>query len=81
MKSTIGFIIFVLMIVLVLHAISGNRYSQIPGDDIHKPLEVSNSAACMACHGFGKKAALKETHPPKFDCFKCHKATRKSGSA
>jgi hypothetical protein len=81
MKSTIGFIIFVLIIVIVLYAISGKRYPPVPGDDIHKAVEISNSTVCMECHGPSKKAALKETHPPKFECFKCHKAARKIGSA
>jgi len=80
MKSTIGFIIFVLIVILVLFSISGKRYPKVPGNEIHRDLEVSNSTACMECHGSGKKAALKETHPPKFECFKCHKAARKRGS-
>jgi hypothetical protein len=81
MKSTIGFIIFVLIIVLVLYVISGKRYPQVPGDDFHKAVEVSNSTVCMECHGQSKKAALKETHPPKFECFRCHKPARKGGGA
>jgi hypothetical protein len=30
----------------------------------------------MECHGPGKPAARKETHPPKDDCIKCHKVKR-----
>ena len=80
MKSTIGFIIFVLVIVLVLYSVSRKHYPQVPGDDLHKVLEISNSTACMECHGPGKKAALKETHPPKFECVKCHTAVQKMRS-
>ncbi len=69
-----------LIIVLVLYSVSRKRYPQVPGDDIHKVLEISNSAACMECHGPGKKAAFKESHPPKFDCVKCHTEVQKIGS-
>ncbi len=81
MKGTIGFVLFVLVIVLVLYFISEKNYPQLPGDDIHKAVNIGNSAACMECHGPGKKAALKENHPPKFECFKCHKPARKNGSS
>jgi len=76
MKSTIAFIIFVLLIVGLLFSISGKRYPRIPADAIHKDIEVNNNAACLECHGAGKKNAVKSTHPPKFECFKCHKARR-----
>ena len=76
MKSTIGFIIFVLLIVGLLFSVSGKRYPRIPADAIHKDLAVNDTTACMECHGAGKKDAVKDTHPPKFDCFKCHKTRR-----
>ncbi len=76
MKSTIWFIIFVLLIVGLLFSISGKRYPRIPDDVIHKDIAFNNTAACLECHGAGKKNALKNTHPPKFECFKCHKARR-----
>ncbi len=81
MKGTIGFIVFVIVVVMVLYFVSEKSYPQIPGDAIHRSMNVNNSAACMECNGPGKKAALKEKHPPKFECFKCHKAARKTGSS
>ncbi len=59
MKSTIGFIIFVLLTVGLLFSISGKRYPRIPADAIHKDIAVNNIAACMECHGAGKKDAVK----------------------
>ena len=76
MKSTIGFIIFVLLTVGLLFSISGKRYPRIPADVIHRDIAVNNNAACLECHGAGKKYAVKNTHPPKFECFDCHKARR-----
>jgi hypothetical protein len=77
MKSTLAFIIFVLAVVLMLYSISGKRYPRIPGDETHKDLEIGNNSICLECHGPGKKAALPQNHPPKFECSKCHKKTRK----
>ncbi|MGD0283783.1 MAG: hypothetical protein ABSB95_15655 [Dissulfurispiraceae bacterium] len=76
MKSTIGFIIFVLVTVGLLFSISGKRYPRIPDDIIHRNVQLNSTAPCMECHGAGRNAALKETHPPKFECFKCHKSRR-----
>ena len=50
------------------------RYTQdqafLPGDKVHSITEISE---CSTCHGPGKQYQLKPSHPPKFECFKCHK--------
>jgi len=74
MKSTVIFIVFVFAVLGFLYAISGKKYSQLPADSSH--INVTDTAPCMECHGIGKQNALKSTHPPKFDCLKCHKQKR-----
>lgn len=74
MKSTISFIIFVLVVLGLLYSISGKKYSHVPDDAAHKG--ITDYALCMGCHGPGKQAPLKDTHPPKYECFKCHKTKR-----
>jgi hypothetical protein len=73
MKNTLIFFVFVVVVVGFLYAISGKRVrpALIPGDSIH--MTVVDTSVCMDCHGPGKEAALKAKHPPKYECFKCHK--------
>jgi hypothetical protein len=65
------FIIFVMIVVGFLFLLPGKQYAPIPDDGLHKA--AGDVAACMKCHGPGKKNELKKTHPPKYECFKCHK--------
>jgi hypothetical protein len=74
MKSTVIFIVFVLTVLGFLYAISGKKYPQMPADANH--IGVTDTTLCMSCHGPGKQYAQKATHPPKFECFKCHKQKR-----
>ncbi len=76
MKGKWGFIIFVVAVVgiLLVYTFTGKEYPPIPRDGNHRG--VSNEAACMECHGAGKKYAMKKAHPPKFECLKCHKQGR-----
>lgn len=76
MKNTLIFIVFVLVVLGLLYAISGRRVPppSIPYDEVHKALH--DAAACMGCHGPGKEAPLKAKHPPKYECFKCHTAKK-----
>jgi hypothetical protein len=74
MKSTLIFIAFVLAVLGFLFAISGKKYPQMPADANH--IGVTETALCISCHGLGKQYAQKSTHPPKFECFKCHKQKR-----
>jgi hypothetical protein len=75
MKSVFGFVIFVAAVVGFLLLFPGKTYPPIPDDDFHKAL--GDNSSCMDCHGAGKKNELKKTHPPKFDCLKCHASKAK----
>lgn len=76
MKHTLVFIFFVLVVLALLSVISGKRVPPplIPADSRHE--EKSDATVCIGCHGPGKEAPLKAKHPPKDECFKCHKAAR-----
>jgi cytochrome c553 len=74
MKNTVIFIVFVLIVVGFLYSISGKRYPQIPADANHQ--NVTDIQACLACHGPGTQHPQKPTHPPKTECFECHKKKR-----
>ncbi len=69
-----GFFAFALVIIGVLFVFSGRKFPQIPADPAHAG--ITKEANCMSCHGPGRTDPLKPTHPPKFSCFKCHKARR-----
>ncbi|MGO9614492.1 MAG: cytochrome c3 family protein [Dissulfurispiraceae bacterium] len=74
MKNTLFFIIFVLAIISILYFISGKKYPQIPSDAIHSGIKVESM--CNECHGPQGKFPKKPQHPPKDECFKCHKIKR-----
>jgi hypothetical protein len=71
MKKNLLFIFLMSVILLVLIAISGNDFPPIPADSDHIP--VADTSVCMGCHGPDAESSMKEEHPPKFECFKCHK--------
>ena len=72
MKSTMGFIVFVVAVLLILFFLSSSKKAPfIPADDPHKV--ITTNAACLNCHAPGKQAPLKSTHPPKDQCMICHK--------
>jgi len=79
MKNTLIFIVFVLAVIGILSIFSGTRSPRIPEDDRHKGI-VENKA-CLECHGPDKEAALKKTHPPKYECLLCHKTKRRVKAA
>jgi hypothetical protein len=74
MKNTLVFIVFVLVVLGLLFTISGKRVlpRPIPADVRHAG--IHDEAGCLGCHGQGKEAPRKAKHPPKQECFKCHKA-------
>jgi hypothetical protein len=76
MKGKMSFIIFVVAVVglLLLYTFTSEEFPRLPSDNIHRTAMAAE--ACMACHGPGKKDAIKKTHPPKFDCPKCHKPAK-----
>jgi hypothetical protein len=75
MKKWLPFVAFVALVLGFFYAISGHRAPYIPGDDVHRPL--TQAALCRDCHAPGKEAPLVESHPPKEQCFSCHKRKRK----
>ncbi len=76
MKGKQGFIIFVILVLglLFLYTFTAKEYPRIPADDFHRG--VTAPSACLECHGTGRKYEMKKTHPPKFDCLKCHKPAK-----
>jgi flagellin-like protein len=72
--NTVIFIVFVLVVVGVLFAISGDRSPRVPDDQNHAV--ITDDAACLECHGPGKYAERKPDHPPKDQCLICHKVKR-----
>lgn len=78
MKNTLIFIVFVLVVLGFLYAVSGKRVPPplIPEDTVHGG--KSEPSACLECHGPGMVSPMKAKHPPKQECFKCHR-TKKEG--
>jgi hypothetical protein len=74
MKKFGLFAVFVVLVIGFLLSISSTKYSDIPDDADHAG--ITDAEACMKCHGPDKKDALKDTHPPKYECMKCHKRTK-----
>ena len=74
MKNTIMFVVFVLVVVGFLYAISEKKYPQMPADANH--LGMTEIAVCLECHGPGKIYPQKPAHPPKSECLACHKQNR-----
>jgi hypothetical protein len=76
MKSKLSFVVFVVAVVglLLLYTFTSEEFPRLPSDTIHRA--AMGPEACMQCHGQGKKNAMKKTHPPKFDCPKCHKPAK-----
>lgn len=72
MKSTKGFIVFVLAVLALLFFLSSSKkIPPIPVDALHNG--ITTDAGCTACHGPGKQSPLAQTHPPKEQCLVCHK--------
>jgi hypothetical protein len=71
MKNMLGFIIFALVVSGLLFLLSSKKYPPLPNDKVHTA--IIKDSACFDCHGPGKQYQLKPSHPPKFECSKCHK--------
>lgn len=74
MRHTLVFIIFVLAVIGLLYAVSGDKSPRIPDTEAHRV--VDNNDICLGCHGPGKLNARKPNHPPKDNCIYCHKTKR-----
>ena len=75
MKKGMIFIIFILTVLGILFLISGKKFPKIPDDTSHRL--IATPEGCMKCHGTGAEHFIKSSHPPKFECFKCHKPEKK----
>lgn len=77
MKSSwsLGIAAAVIILFLVYLSSSGKKPPMIPADAVHAGMVTNES--CTPCHGAGKKARLKGTHPPKEQCVICHKAGKR----
>ncbi|MDA8170899.1 MAG: hypothetical protein M0Z48_03620 [Nitrospiraceae bacterium] len=75
MKSALGFAVLVVLIIGALLIFPGRKWPSLPDDAAHRA--ASTVDACKQCHAPGKAWPLKPSHPPKFSCFKCHKAKNK----
>jgi hypothetical protein len=75
MKKNAVFLAAAAAILLALFVLSTSKKAPlIPADRLHQ--NVTTNAGCGECHAPGKRAPLKETHPPKEQCLICHKAGR-----
>ncbi|MEK6698569.1 MAG: hypothetical protein AABZ10_05930 [Nitrospirota bacterium] len=77
MKSTLTLILSAGAVIAVLFFISstGKKAPSIPLDKMHHTITIQEG--CVTCHAPGKQAPLKDTHPPKEQCFICHKVGNK----
>jgi hypothetical protein len=76
MKKFSVFILFALCVVGALYFLSGDDYSNIPDDADH--WDINDKSLCMECHGPGEENALKDSHPPKYECLRCHKHVKEN---
>jgi hypothetical protein len=78
MKKNIIFLVLILLVPMLLYILSLETVIPIPLDENH--LKITEEQVCFNCHGEGEEYALKKEHPPKYECFKCHKIEQASGS-
>ncbi len=71
MKNTVIFGLLVIAVIAFLFLLPRKEVPLIPNDQRHA--EVTEKEGCLECHGKGRPEHLKEGHPPKFACFKCHR--------
>ncbi|MHB8174580.1 MAG: cytochrome c family protein [Nitrospirota bacterium] len=64
-------VIVALIIFLYFLSATARKPPAMPADAVHAKL--TDLRSCPACHGPGKVSPLKQDHPPKEHCFKCHK--------
>lgn len=71
MRKNIIFLAIVILIAALLYSLSTKKVVQIPSDEKHA--NVVEEKICFDCHAEDKGNPLKKNHPPKYQCFKCHK--------
>ncbi len=75
MKKNLIFVAIVLFIATLLYTLSRKEFSPIPADEQHVRINVKEK--CLECHAQDRIAPLKKEHPPKDQCFECHKMAKK----
>ncbi len=71
MKKSIIFAAFILFVVTLLYMLSRGEFARIPADQAH--INITETAKCLECHAPDRESPLKKEHPPKDQCFECHK--------
>jgi len=71
MKKNILYLALILIVPITLYFLSLETVIPTPSDDNHMGLTEENE--CFECHGDDKDYPRKKDHPPKDQCFKCHK--------
>lgn len=75
MNKSIIFAAAVLLVVILLYMLSSEEFVQIPADEKH--INVTEKIKCLECHAPERESPLKKEHPPKDQCFECHKRSSK----
>lgn len=75
MKNNLLFILFLIIVVVFLFVLSGKKSPQIPLNEVHA--SALTEEQCLGCHGEGMSHPRSKDHPPKDQCFLCHKRSRK----
>lgn len=79
MKRHIFYLTLILLVPLTLYLLSLQTVLPIPADDEHAG--ITEVAGCLECHADDKGYPKKKTHPPKDQCFNCHKPAEKQSAA
>jgi hypothetical protein len=75
MKKSIVFAAVVLFVIALLYMLSRKEFAQIPADEKH--INITEKMKCLECHAPGGEIPLKKEHPPKDQCFECHKRSNR----
>ena len=72
MKQSLPLIIAcaAVLILLAVLSTSGKKPLVIPRDAMHA--NATKNEDCAPCHAPGKRAPVKDAHPPKEQCVICH---------
>ncbi|MBI4848154.1 MAG: hypothetical protein HY808_06185 [Nitrospirae bacterium] len=75
MRKNASFIAIFFFVAVLLYMLSRKEFSPIPADEKH--VNVTVKERCLDCHAKDKESPLKKEHPPKDQCFECHKRAKK----
>jgi hypothetical protein len=67
----IFYLAIILIVPLTLYILSLETVIPTPSDEYHEG--ITEEIKCFDCHGDDKEYPRKKEHPPKDQCFKCHK--------